>query len=91
MTFLITVFILFLFFRLLGPYLLRWAVKAFIKKAVRKGTFMHASGPMPGSEPVNPAQANAEGEIKVDYVPQSKPAKDKEFRGGEYVEFEEVK
>jgi hypothetical protein len=84
-TFLITFFIIILFFRVAGPYLLRWAIQAFVKKTIRNGGFMNANGPFP------PAQPAPEGEVKVAYVPQERPEKPKVFRGGEYVAYEEVK
>jgi hypothetical protein len=85
MTFLITFFIIILLFRLVMPHLLRWALKAFVKKTIRNGTFMNANGPFAPAEPA------PEGKVKVDFVPQDNPAKPKEFRGGEYVDYEEVK
>ena len=85
MTFLITFLIIFLLFRLVMPHLLRWAIKAFVKKTIRNGTFMNANSPFNQSRPA------PEGEVKVDYVPKNRPEKAKEFRGGEYVEYEEVK
>jgi hypothetical protein len=85
MTFLITFLIIFLLSRLVMPHLLRWAIKAFVKKTIRNGTFMNGSRPFTQSQPA------PEGEVKVDYVPKNNPAKATGFRGGEYVEYEEVK
>ncbi|MGV3639363.1 MAG: DUF4834 family protein [Adhaeribacter sp.] len=94
MTFLITFVIIFLLFRLVMPHLLRWALKAFVKKTIRNATFTQAGGPFgqaagPFGQTTPPAP---EGEVKVAFVPQDDAKKaPKEFRGGEYVEFEEVK
>ena len=86
--FLIILFLGYLFMRFVFPVLLRWAIKAFIKKSIQNGrftnidpnTFRSANEPQP------------EGEVKINYVPkqpQSNVAKDS--RGGEYVDYEEVK
>jgi hypothetical protein len=85
MTFLITLLIIFLLFRLVMPHLLRWAIQAFVKKTIRNGTFMNAGSPFTQSQPA------PEGKVKVDFVPKKQAAKAKEFRGGEYVAYEEVK
>ena len=86
--FLIIIFLSYLFMRFVFPILLRWAIKAFIKKTIQKGQFTNidpnafrsANEPQP------------DGNVKVDYIPkqpQASPAKD--FPGGEYVDYEEVK
>jgi len=74
------------FFRLIMPHLIRWALKAFIKKTLQNGTFTQAGQPFN-----NPTQPQPEGKIKVNYVPQQKDQKPKDFPGGEYVDYEEVK
>jgi hypothetical protein len=92
MTFLITFILIILFFRLVMPHLLRWAIKAFVKKTIRNGTFMNASGPFTQPGPEARSQSEPEGKVKVDYVPQNgRKTKAREFRGGEYVDYEEVK
>jgi hypothetical protein len=88
MTYLIAFLIIFFLFRLVMPHLLRWALKAFLKKTIRNGTFMNANGPFTQA---SPAQPEPEGKVKVDSVPRNKAATPKEFPGGEYVEYEEVK
>lgn len=94
MTFLISFIIIFLLFRLVMPHLLRWALKAFVKKTIRNATFNQGGGPFgqaggPFAQASPPAP---EGEVKVAFVPQDNSKKAaKEFRGGDYVEFEEVK
>lgn len=93
MTFLISFIIIFLLFRLVMPHLLRWAIKAFVKKTIRNGTFANAHGPFAnGQGPFSQTPPAPEGEVKVAYAPQNGQKKTaKEFPGGEYVEFEEVK
>ena len=102
MKFLIILFILFFFFRLVFPYILRWAIKAFVKKTIQNGTFQNGtfqngtfqSGTFRnnGSGPANQTHTEPEGEIKVNYVPKNTSAnKPANFQGGEYVDYEEVK
>lgn len=74
--------------RFVFPYVLRWALKAFIKKTIRNGQFMNVDPTafQSGNQP------QPEGEVKVDYVPkQAQPGPAKDFGGGEYVDYEEVK
>lgn len=92
MKFLIILVILFLLFRLVLPHLLRWALKAFVKKSIRNGTFMYGQGPFTQSRPEPGSQPKPEGQVKVDYIPDNgSKDKSREFRGGEYVDYEEVK
>lgn len=86
--FLIILFVTYLFMRFVMPYILKWALKAFIKKNIQNGRFtnLDPNAFRPANEP------QPEGKIKVNYVPkppQSNQAKD--FPGGEYVDYEEVK
>ena len=89
MKFLIILFISFFVFRLIMPYLIRWALKAFVKRTLQNGAFTHFEQSFNPSPPQ--PQPQPEGKIKVDYVPQSKDQKPKDFPGGEYVDYEEVK
>ena len=86
--FLIILFLSYLFMRFVFPVLLRWAIKAFIKKSIRNGQFMNI-------DPQTFQSANQpqpEGKVKVDYIPkQPQPNQSKDFGGGEYVDYEEVK
>lgn len=92
MNFLIILIILFLLFRLVLPHLLRWALKAFVKKSIRNGTFMYGQGPFTQSRQGPQDRPEPDGKVKVDYIPNNGAAtKSREFRGGEYVDYEEVK
>jgi len=74
--------------RFVMPYILKWALKAFVKRTIQNGTFTHmrdANAYRPAAEP------QPEGKVKVDYIPKTPEPKPKEFRGGEYVDYEEVK
>jgi len=85
MKFFIILIILFFVFRLIMPHLIRWALKVFIKKTLQNGAFTQFE------QPFTPPQPQPEGKIKVDYVPNNKDPKPKDFPGGEYVDYEEVK
>jgi len=85
MKFFLILIILFFVFRLIMPYVIRWALKAFVKRTLQNGTFTHFG------QSFTPPQPQPEGKVKVDYVPQTKDSKPKDFPGGEYVDYEEVK
>ena len=85
--FLIEIFLFFMLIRLVAPFLLRWLVAFFFKKAVKNSgfgqqqqTYNHQSAPK---------QPN--GKIKIDYIPEDKLNPKKDFDGGEYVDYEEIK
>jgi hypothetical protein len=76
--------ILFIFF-FIFPYVFRWLIKAFVASQVNKAQ-QHFQQQQTNYQRPNPKQ---EGKITVDYAP---PKSDKnDFRGGEYVDYEEVK
>lgn len=83
------IFILIFFaVRYLLPIVLRLALSGFVRKQMRNGGFVVP----PQARPEN-GSASRPGEVRVDYVPptaeQSRQPHD--FKGGEYVDFEEVK
>ena len=83
------IFILIFFaVRYLLPIVLRLALSGFVRKQMRNGGF--AVPPQAQSES---GVTSRPGEVRVDYVP---PTADQgrqphDFKGGEYVDFEEVK
>ena len=86
--FLITIFLIYIFMRLVFPIIFRWALKAFIKKSIQKGQFVNIdpNNFRPASEP------QPEVKVKADFIPQQpQTSQPKEFPGGEYVDYEEVK
>lgn len=85
----ITILIIF-FIRLVAPVLFRFLLGMFIKKSMRNGTFftnMHQPSQRP--EATNYSNGRPKGDIKIDYMPNQTDRKD--FKGGEYVDYEEVK
>lgn len=93
MKFFLAFLILLLVARYVLPLVVRFAVRYLLKKQVQKFGQHYGANPF-----ANPPQARARpnqgptGEVQVDYVPpREKPKKPKEFNGGEYVDFEEVK
>jgi hypothetical protein len=77
--------ILFFLVRYVLPIVLRLVLTGFVRKQMRDSGF------------VVPPQAQqpptAPGEVRVDYVPPttSESRKPHDFKGGEYVDFEEIK
>ena len=92
-TFLLTLLVLFFVARFILPIVLRMVVGNFVKKQARR--YGQAAGGNPFGAPFEPArpQSNgSSGEVHVDFVPpREKPQKPKDFKGGDYVDFEEVK
>lgn len=84
------IFILIFFaVRYLLPIVLRLALGSFVRKQMRDSGFVvPPQGPSAGG-----ATGSRPGEVHVDYVPPTPPERDKPsgFKGGEYVDFEEVK
>ncbi|QJX47107.1 DUF4834 family protein [Hymenobacter taeanensis] len=94
-TFLFTLLVVFFIARFVLPVVLRIVVGNFIKKQARR--YGQAAGGSPFGSPFEPAQPRSNGnastgEVHVDYVPpRQKPQPPKDFKGGDYVDFEEVK
>ena len=74
--------------RFVAPVILRLLVGSFVQKQARR--FEQQQGSSPFGPPPRPS--SAPGEVRVEYAPpKQNPQQSKEFRGGEYVDFEEVK
>ncbi|MBD2770446.1 DUF4834 domain-containing protein [Hymenobacter sp. BT664] len=86
MRFWLILILLFFAVRYVLPIVLRVVLTGFVRKQMRNGGF----GVPPQSRPGPPP---APGEVRVDYVPPITPKGEKPpgFKGGEYVDFEEVK
>lgn len=68
------------------PVVLRLVLSGFVRKQMRDGGFAAPTSARPGPPPVP-------GEVRVEYVPPTAPegGKSDRFKGGDYVDFEEVK
>lgn len=87
----VTILIIF-FIRLVAPVLFRWLLAFFIKKSLRNGTFFHSNmnrPQRPAQEPQPNGNGRQPGGVKIDYIPEQPDRKD--FNGGQYVDYEEVK
>ncbi|QMU30814.1 DUF4834 family protein [Adhaeribacter radiodurans] len=94
MKFFIILIITFFLMRLLMPYIIRWVLQVFVKRTIRKGGFTGTFGQPPFQQgPFQQQNQAQEGKINIDYVPNENKAKPSggEFKGGEYVDYEEVK
>lgn len=98
MSFWISLLLFFLLVRYILPVVLRAALGGFVRQQVRKA--QQGGFYMPGNDPTGAYQAQQQGEpttqpgqVRVDYVPPTTPKGERksEFRGGEYVDYEEVK
>lgn len=88
----VTILIIFLI-RLVSPFLFRWLLAFFVKKSIRNGTFFYSNMNRPQNNPYQEPRPNGngrgQGDVKIDYVPEQSGRKD--FNGGQYVDYEEVK
>ena len=88
--FLLILLIFWLFTRYVLPVLLRLVVGTLVKKQAQKFGQQFGQDPFAEAPRPRPTQS-APGEVHVDFVPPQTKAKPQEFKGGEYVDFEEVK
>ncbi|GGK74998.1 DUF4834 family protein [Rufibacter glacialis] len=93
---LITLAVMFLL-RYLMPYIIRFLLKTFVQKQMRKAqqyaSFQgqaHQHQQYQQARPQGHGQGAAGGKVKVAFVPEEKRPR-KDFPGGEYVDYEEVK
>ncbi len=76
------------------PYIIKWVLQAFVKRTIRKGGFTGTFGQPPfQQDPFQQQQRTQEGKVNIDYVPNGNKTKPdgSDFKGGEYVDYEEVK
>ncbi|RNI30257.1 DUF4834 family protein [Rufibacter immobilis] len=83
--------------RFLMPYIIRFLLKTFVQKQMRKAQEYATFQGQPHQQQQyqqarqHRAQTSSGGaKVKVDYVPQEKRPR-KDFPGGEYIDYEEVK
>ncbi|MBD2713834.1 DUF4834 family protein [Microvirga sp. STR05] len=90
--FLLIFFLLALVLRFVLPVLMRYLVVGFLQKQARRHAQQFGGAPFEAAPNASEQTRTASGDVHVDYVPpRPKPAQPKEFKGGEYVDFEEVK
>lgn len=76
--------------------MLRAVLGGFVRQQVHKAQqagFYPPGGPQPGYQSQAQRPEAAPGQVRVDYVPPkaTNPERKAEFKGGEYVDYEEVK
>ena len=83
--------------RYLMPYIIRFALKMFVQKQMRKAQqfAQQSQGQAPPFGQREPrfqstSAGGPKGKVKVAYVPEEQRQR-KDFPGGEYVDYEEVK
>ncbi|WP_439880528.1 DUF4834 family protein [Pontibacter sp. MBLB2868] len=93
--YILTTILIIYFVRLVAPVLFRWLLALFVKKSLRNGSFFYSNMKQQQRQyqdfHQNNSQPNSKsnGSVKIDYVPDQSDRKD--FNGGEYVDYEEVK
>lgn len=85
-----TILIIYLI-RLVTPFLFRWLLALFVKKSIRNGTFFNMNPNQQQRQHSNGSSqhTHTKSGVKIDYIPEQPERKD--FNGGEYVDYEEVK
>ncbi|WBO84504.1 DUF4834 family protein [Hymenobacter yonginensis] len=86
--------VLALVLRFVLPLLMRHLLVGFLQKQARRHGQQLGGAPFGGAAPPPSPGRDAPGQVHIDYVPPTpRRTKDKptEFKGGEYVDFEEVK
>jgi hypothetical protein len=98
MLFTLSLLLVFLLIRYVLPQVLRLVLGNFVRQQVHKaqqGGFYTPPGGQPGYQQApRPEPASQPGQVRVEYIPPTtSPVGDRrhEFRGGEYVDYEEVK
>ncbi|MFC5270649.1 DUF4834 family protein [Adhaeribacter terreus] len=87
--FIIVSFLIIMFIRLVAPFLLRWLVAFLFKKHIRKTGFDPQQHPFGNSQ--QHRYQKPSGNVRVDYIPEDKLHQKKDFEGGQYVDYEEIK
>lgn len=87
--FLIITFFLIMLLRLVAPVLLRMLVKFIFGRTIRNAGFGGPQQPFGNSQQHQYQKPN--GNVRVDYIPEDYQKQRKDFEGGQYVDYEEVK
>ncbi|MFD2248533.1 DUF4834 family protein [Pontibacter ruber] len=88
---LVTILVIY-FIRLVAPFLFRFLLGMFLKKKMRNGTFFYTNMNQQRQYQDQQQRSNGRAQgnnIKIDYIPEQPERRD--FNGGEYVDYEEVK
>jgi hypothetical protein len=100
MAFTLSLLLFFLLVRFVLPRVLRAVLSGFVRQQVHKAQQGGFYPPPAGGNPMGGAQSQSRqepaaqsGQVRVEYVPPTTSASERkhEFRGGEYVDYEEVK
>lgn len=96
MGFTLSLLLFFLLVRFVLPRVLRAVLGSFVRQQVHKaqqGGFYPPGGFAGGGYQAPSPPPTPPGQVRVDYVPPTTSASERkhEFRGGEYVDYEEVK
>ncbi len=92
MTFWLLLLFTFFFVRYVLPLVLRTVLSGFVRKQMRNG--FGGPPPGPGYRANASGAAQQPGEVRVDFVPPTAASSKNNptgFKGGEYVDYEEVK
>ncbi|OKL41121.1 DUF4834 family protein [Pontibacter flavimaris] len=89
--FIFTTLLIIFFIRMVAPPLFRWLLGMFIRKKMRNGSFFYTNMHQQQRQQQEQQSQNgrAKGDVSIDYIPE-RPER-KSFKGGEYVDYEEVK
>jgi hypothetical protein len=91
--FILTTIVIIYLIRLIFPFIFRWLLGMFVKKSMRNGTFFYSNINQQRQQQQNPANGSSHvktnGNVRIDYIPEQPERKD--FDGGQYVDYEEVK
>ena len=96
MGFTLSLVIFFLLVRFVLPQVLRAVLGGFVRQQVHKaqqgGFYPPGAGPTGGYQQAHQEPTTKPGQVRVDYVPPTTSGAERkhEFRGGEYVDYEEV-
>jgi len=89
--FLLTLLVISFIIRFVVPVVLRLFVGNLVQKHTRRFEQQFGGSGSPFSPPAS-GGGPAPGEVRVEYMPpKQKPAQPKDFKGGEYVDYEELK
>lgn len=89
--FIIVTFCIIIFMRMVAPALLRLLITYLFKKTMSGGFGAPQQSYGRPQQPYTTGNTRPNGKVKIDYVPESHTNGRKDFTGGEYVDYEEVK